>query len=219
MNSGGLWSTPHASPAAPRTSPMWPPTALVAFPATIQCWGCDGLGDTWRLPGNSPRFPNPAAAHGGVLRRDGWAASAPCLSREDVPFAPGTDPTAGFPLWDWPHAGAQPPRLPPCLSPTWGHGDALLWAAFLFLGGGGWVVREATGVPKLKRNLLEDIRLGQGLLLPWEDAPISTLGMGRPRHPLVSKRGQKSQRRKKEQLWHTMQCPYPSSTFLSHGKG
>jgi len=37
-------------------------------------------------------------------------------SREDVPFAPGTDHATGFLLQDWPHGDAQPPRPPLCLS-------------------------------------------------------------------------------------------------------
>lgn len=112
----------------------------------------------------------------------------------------------GQTLWLVSHYGTGPmlglslPGSPRAFPPREGMGMLFSGLLFYFWGGRVGVVREATGVPKLKRNLLEDIRLGQGLLLPWEDAPISTLGMGRPRHPLVSKRGQKSQRRKKEQL-------------------
>lgn len=117
----------------------------------------------------------------------------------------GTGPVLGLSLPGSPRA--FPPR----------EGMGMLFSGLVFFWEGG--LREATRVPKLRRNLLEDIRLGQGLLLPWEDAPTSTLGTGRPRHPLASKRGQKSQKRKKEQLQHTMQCTHPSSKFLSHGKG
>ena len=70
------------------------------------------LGTPWRLPGKSPalhtQLPGMEEGSAGMHELPWLHASF----RDDVPFAPGTDPTAGFPLWDWPHAGAQPPGSP-----------------------------------------------------------------------------------------------------------